>query len=89
MMVVEPYNIIQSALPLLEHTDVAVLVTNEAVDVACAVIWTCMLAQTISSLTVPLRLEGTLNMDEGRDVEHVTVILKYPYHNGACGMKCP
>ena len=71
--VVEPYNSVLSTHSLLEHTDVAVMLDNEAVYDICRrsldierptyTNLNRLIAQVISSLTASLRFDGALNVD--------------------------
>merc|ERR1711974_466316 len=71
--VVEPYNSILSTHSLLEHTDVAVMLDNEAIYDICRrqldierptyTNLNRLISQTISSLTASLRFDGALNVD--------------------------
>jgi len=71
--VVEPYNAVLSTHSLLEHTDVDVVLDNEAVYRICQKSLDIerptyhnlnrLVAQVISSLTASLRFSGALNMD--------------------------
>jgi len=71
--VVEPYNAVLSTHSLLEHTDVDVVLDNEAVYRICHKSLDIerpsyhnlnrLVAQVISSLTASLRFSGALNMD--------------------------
>jgi tubulin alpha len=71
--VVEPYNSILSTHSLLEHTDVAVILDNEAIYDICRrqldierptyTNLNRLVAQIISSLTASLRFDGALNVD--------------------------
>ena len=71
--VVEPYNSVLSTHSLLEHTDVAVILDNEAVyDICCCPLeierptyadLNRLMAQAVSSLTTSLRFDGALNAD--------------------------
>eukprot|EP01101_Sappina_pedata_P008173 TRINITY_DN4488_c0_g1_i1.p2 TRINITY_DN4488_c0_g1~~TRINITY_DN4488_c0_g1_i1.p2 ORF type:complete len:455 (-),score=217.59 TRINITY_DN4488_c0_g1_i1:110-1474(-) len=71
--VVEPYNCVLSTHALLEHTDVAFLLDNEAIYDICRrnlgiprpsyANLNRMIAQVISSLTTSLRFSGSLNVD--------------------------
>merc|ERR1712188_366153 len=71
--VVEPYNAVLATHSLLEHTDVAVMLDNEALYDICR---RCLdierptytnlnrlISQVISSLTASLRFDGALNVD--------------------------
>ncbi|KAE8700973.1 Tubulin alpha-1 chain [Hibiscus syriacus] len=83
--VVEPYNNVLSAHSLLEHTDVSVLLYNEAIYDICR----CSLdverptytnvnrlvSQVISSLTTSLKFNGALNVDV---IEFQTNLVPYP-----------
>ncbi|GAM26554.1 hypothetical protein SAMD00019534_097290 [Acytostelium subglobosum LB1] len=71
--VVEPYNSVLSTHSLLEHTDVAFMLDNEAIYDICRRSLNIdrpsytnlnrLIAQVISSLTASLRFEGSLNVD--------------------------
>jgi hypothetical protein len=71
--VVEPYNSILSTHSLLEHTDVAVMLDNEAIYDICRrqldierptyTNLNRLVSQVISSLTASLRFDGALNVD--------------------------
>ena len=83
--VVEPYNSVLSTHSLLEHTDVAVMLDNEAIYDICRKSLSIqkptylnlnrIIAQTISSLTASLRFEGALNVDIN---EFQTNLVPYP-----------
>jgi len=83
--VVEPYNSVLSTHSLLEHTDCAVMLDNEAIYDICKnslgivrpayVNLNRLVAQVISSLTTSLRFEGTLNVDIN---EFQTNLVPYP-----------
>merc|ERR1712226_1509334 len=83
--VVEPYNSVLSTHSLLEHTDVAVILDNEAVydiyrrnlDIERPTYTNLnrLVAQTISSLTASLRFDGALNVDI---TEFQTNLVPYP-----------
>jgi len=83
--VVEPYNSVLSTHALLEHTDVCVILDNEAVYDICqknlnigAPSYTNLnklIAQVISSLTASLRFDGALNVDV---TEFQTNLVPYP-----------
>jgi len=83
--VVEPYNSVLSTHSLLEHTDVAFLLDNEAIYDICKrnlgiprpsyTNLNRLVAQTISSLTASLRFEGALNVDIN---EFQTNLVPYP-----------
>merc|ERR1719269_229456 len=71
--VVEPYNTVLCVHSLLEHTDVTVMLDNEALYDICRrnldierptyTNLNRLLAQIISSLTASLRFDGALNVD--------------------------
>jgi tubulin alpha len=83
--VVEPYNSVLSTHALLEHTDVCVIVDNEAVYEICQSSLKIgapsypnlnrLIAQVISSLTASLRFDGALNVDI---TEFQTNLVPYP-----------
>jgi tubulin alpha len=83
--VVEPYNSVLSTHALLEHTDVAVILDNEAVYDICRknldiqrpsyINLNRLIAQVISSLTASLRFDGALNVDV---TEFQTNLVPYP-----------
>jgi len=83
--VVEPYNSVLSTHSLLEHTDVAFMLDNEAIyDIAMKSLdierptytnLNRLIAQVISSLTASLRFEGSLNVDIN---EFQTNLVPYP-----------
>jgi tubulin alpha len=83
--VVEPYNSILSTHAMLEHTDCAFLVDNEAIyDIAIRSLGVerptytnlnRLIAQVISSLTASLRFDGSLNVDMN---EFQTNLVPYP-----------
>jgi len=83
--VVEPYNTVLSTHSLLEHTDVAVMLDNEAIyDISRRLLdiqkptytnLNRLIAQVISSLTASLRFEGALNVDVN---EFQTNLVPYP-----------
>lgn len=83
--VVEPYNSVLSTHSLLEHTDVAVILDNEAVYDICRrsldierptyTNLNRLIAQVISSLTTSLRFDGALNVDI---TEFQTNLVPYP-----------
>merc|ERR1711861_19612 len=83
--VVEPYNSVLSTHSLLEHTDVAVILDNEAVYDICRrnldierptyTNLNRLIAQVISSLTASLRFDGALNVDV---TEFQTNLVPYP-----------
>ena len=71
--VVEPYNSVLSTHSLLEHTDVAFMMDNEALYDICRrnldierptyTNLNRLVGQVISSLTASLRFDGALNVD--------------------------
>lgn len=83
--VVEPYNSVLSTHALLEHTDVSVLLDNEAIYDICRnnlkiekpgyTNLNRLVAQVISSLTASLRFSGALNVDLN---EFQTNLVPYP-----------
>jgi len=83
--VVEPYNSVLSTHALLEHTDVAVMLDNEAIYDICKRNLDIerpsyqnlnrLIAQVISSLTASLRFAGALNVDV---TEFQTNLVPYP-----------
>jgi tubulin alpha len=83
--VVEPYNSILSTHSLLEHTDVAFMLDNEAIYDICKTKLDIekptynnlnrIIAQVISSLTASLRFQGALNVDI---TEFQTNLVPYP-----------
>lgn len=83
--VVEPFNSVLSTHGLLEHTDVNVVLDNEAIYDICKsrlkierpnyVNLNRMVAQVVSSLTTSLRFSGTLNVDLN---EFQTNLVPYP-----------
>jgi len=83
--VVEPYNSVLSTHSLLEHTDVAVMLDNEAIYDICKrsldierpsyTNLNRLVAQVISSLTASLRFDGALNVDIN---EFQTNLVPYP-----------
>merc|ERR1719270_3235303 len=83
--VVEPYNSVLSTHALLEHTDVCIIIDNEAVydicqknlNIGCPsyVNLNRLIAQVISSLTASLRFDGALNVDI---TEFQTNLVPYP-----------
>ncbi|CAI0393564.1 unnamed protein product [Linum tenue] len=83
--VVEPYNSVLSTHSLLEHTDVAVLLDNEAIYDICRRSLDIerptyqnlnrLISQVISSLTASLRFDGALNVDV---TEFQTNLVPYP-----------
>jgi tubulin alpha len=83
--VVEPYNSVLSTHSLLEHTDVAFMLDNEAIYDICKTNLDIerpsytnlnrLIAQVISSLTASLRFDGSLNVDIN---EFQTNLVPYP-----------
>lgn len=83
--VVEPYNSVLSTHTLLEHTDVAVMMDNQAIYDICRTKLDIprpnypninrMVAQVVSSLTASLRFDGALNVDI---TEFQTNLVPYP-----------
>lgn len=83
--VVEPYNSVLSTHSLLEHTDVAFMLDNEAIYDICRDKLGLekptyrnlnrLIAQVISSLTASLRFDGALNVDIN---EFQTNLVPYP-----------
>jgi len=83
--VVEPYNSVLSTHSLLEHTDVDVILDNEAIYDICKrsldierpsyMNLNRLVAQVISSLTASLRFDGALNVDI---TEFQTNLVPYP-----------
>ncbi|RRT53677.1 hypothetical protein B296_00041389 [Ensete ventricosum] len=83
--VVEPYNSVLSTHSLLEHTDVAVLLDNEAIYDICRrsldierptyTNLNRLISQIISSLTTSLRFDGAINVDV---TEFQTNLVPYP-----------
>merc|ERR1711957_174728 len=83
--VVEPYNSVLSTHSLLEHTDVAIMLDNEAIYDICRrnldierptyTNLNRLIAQVISSLTASLRFDGALNVDV---TEFQTNLVPYP-----------
>jgi len=83
--VVEPYNSVLSTHSLLEHTDVAFMLDNEAIYDICRKSLDIekpnytnlnrLVAQLISSLTASLRFQGSLNVDIN---EFQTNLVPYP-----------
>ncbi|KAK8617634.1 hypothetical protein V6N13_080544 [Hibiscus sabdariffa] len=83
--VVEPYNSVLSTHSLLEHTDVSILLDNEAIYDICRrsldierptyTNLNRLVSQVISSLTASLRFDGALNVDV---TEFQTNLVPYP-----------
>ncbi|KAF9587491.1 hypothetical protein IFM89_003430 [Coptis chinensis] len=84
-VVVEPYNSVLSTHSLLEHTDVAMLLDNEAIYDICRKSLDIerptytnlnrLISQVISSLTTSLRFDGAINVDV---IEFQTNLVPYP-----------
>ncbi|CDP12352.1 unnamed protein product [Coffea canephora] len=70
--VVQPYNSVLSTHSLLEHTDVSMLLDNEAIYDICL---HSFILLVISSLTASLRFDGALNVDV---TEFQTNLVPYP-----------
>merc|ERR1712048_1242176 len=83
--IVEPYNSVLSTHALLEHTDVDVILDNEAIYDICKralgltkptyANLNRLISQVVSSLTCSIRFEGTLNVDIN---EFQTNLVPYP-----------
>jgi tubulin alpha len=83
--VVEPYNSVLATHSLLEHTDVVVVLDNEAIYDICQKSLNIekptytnlnrLIAQVISSITASLRFDGALNVDI---TEFQTNLVPYP-----------
>jgi len=83
--VVEPYNSVLSTHSLLEHTDVAFMLDNEAIYEVCKRNLSIptpsytnlnrLTAQVVSALTASLRFDGALNVDIN---EFQTNLVPYP-----------
>ncbi|EQC30954.1 tubulin alpha chain [Saprolegnia diclina VS20] len=83
--VVEPYNAVLATHALLEHTDISILLDNEAIYDICKRSLNIerpsytnlnrLIAQVISSLTTSLRFDGSLNVDI---TEFQTNLVPYP-----------
>jgi len=83
--IVEPYNTVLSTHALLEHTDVDVILDNEAIyDITKRALGLSrpsytnlnrLISQVVSTLTCSLRFEGTLNVDIN---EFQTNLVPYP-----------
>jgi len=94
--VVEPYNTVLSTHALLEHTDVAVMLDNEAIYDICRrkvgierptyQNLNRVVAQVISSLTSSLRFQGSLNVDID---EFKTNLVPYPRIHFLLGSYAP
>jgi len=94
--VVEPYNSVLSTHSLLEHTDVAFMMDNEAIYDICRTNLNIesptytninrIIAQVISSLTASLRFDGALNVDI---TEFQTNLVPYPRIHFMCCSYAP
>jgi len=94
--VVEPYNSVLSSHALLEHTDVAVMLDNEAIYDICKtslgiqkptyVNLNRLIAQVISSMTASLRFKGALNVDTN---EFQTNLVPFPRIHFLLGSYAP
>jgi len=83
--VVEPYNSVLSTHTLLEHTDAAIMLDNQAIYDICRQRLELskpyypnlnrLIAQVVSSLTASLRFDGALNVDI---TEFQTNLVPYP-----------
>uniref|UniRef100_A0A7S2HC13 Tubulin alpha chain n=1 Tax=Helicotheca tamesis TaxID=374047 RepID=A0A7S2HC13_9STRA len=83
--VVEPYNSVLSTHSLLEHTDLAFCLDNEALYHVCQKSLAVekptytnlnrLIAQVVSSLTASLRFDGSLNADMN---DFTTTLVPYP-----------
>lgn len=83
--VVEPYNSVLATHSLLEHTDVVIVLDNEAIYDICQKSLNIdrptytnlnrLIAQVISSITASLRFDGALNVDI---TEFQTNLVPYP-----------
>jgi tubulin alpha len=83
--VVEPYNAVLATHSLLEHTDVVIVLDNEAIYEICQKSLNIerptytnlnrLIAQVISSITASLRFDGALNVDI---TEFQTNLVPYP-----------
>jgi len=83
--IVEPYNTVLSTHALLEHTDVDVILDNEAIYDICKRSLNLtkptyrnlnrLISQVVSALTCSLRFEGSLNVDIN---EFQTNLVPYP-----------
>jgi len=90
--IVEPYNTVLSTHALLEHTDVDIILDNEAIyDITKRALGLTrptyanlnrLISQVVSALTCSLRFEGSLNVDIN---EFQTNLVPYPrIHFMAC-----
>jgi len=94
--VVEPYNSVLSTHSLLEHTDVAFMLDNEAIYDICKrnldvkqptyTNLNRLISQVISSLTASLRFDGALNVDI---TEFQTNLVPYPRIHFMCCAYAP
>eukprot|EP00915_Cephaloidophora_sp_WS-2016_P007453 GHVH01010097.1.p1 GENE.GHVH01010097.1~~GHVH01010097.1.p1 ORF type:complete len:448 (+),score=67.80 GHVH01010097.1:149-1492(+) len=94
--VVEPYNSVLSTHSLLEHTDVAIMLDNEAIYEICRrnldvqrptyTNLNRLVSQVISSLTASLRFDGALNVDI---TEFQTNLVPYPRIHFMCCSYAP
>merc|ERR1711878_229548 len=83
--IVEPYNAMLSTHWLLDHTEVSVVLGNEAIYAICQKQLSidrpsyeqlnCIIAKVISSMTASLRFDGELNVDLG---EFQTNLVPFP-----------
>merc|ERR1719277_2068231 len=83
--IVEPYNSMLSTHWLLDHTEVSVMLDNEAIHGICQKQLdiarpsyeqlNCIIAKVISSMTASLRFDGELNVDLG---EFQTNLVPFP-----------
>ncbi|XP_952782.1 tubulin alpha chain, putative [Theileria annulata] len=75
--VVEPYNSVLSTHSLLEHTDVAVMLDNEAIYDICKrnLDIECPTYTNLNRFVTPLRFDGALNVDV---TEFQTNLVPYP-----------
>jgi tubulin alpha len=88
--VVEPYNSVLSTHSLLEHTDVAVMLDNEAIYDICRrsldierptyTNLNRLVGQVISSLTASLRFDGALNVDITEFQTNLVPVPAHPLH---------
>uniref|UniRef100_A0A368UHL7 Tubulin alpha chain n=1 Tax=Glycine max TaxID=3847 RepID=A0A368UHL7_SOYBN len=96
--VVEPYNSVLSTHSLLEHTDVAVLLDNEAIYDICRrsldierptyTNLNRLVSQVISSLTASLRFDGALNVDAHHEQLSVGEITNSAFEPSSMMAKC-
>jgi len=83
--IVEPYNSMLSTHWLLDHTEVSIVLDNEAIYSICKkqldidrpsyLELNCIIAKVISSMTASLRFDGELNVDLG---EFQTNLVPFP-----------